>query len=58
MSLSLRGLYLRDPSQLVNSAGEKLQTLTKEAFLRMLLPDSPPGQAGRGKVSVELSPGG
>uniref|UniRef100_A0A8C1W5R3 Signal-induced proliferation-associated 1 like 2 n=1 Tax=Cyprinus carpio TaxID=7962 RepID=A0A8C1W5R3_CYPCA len=49
-----RGLYLRDPSQVVNSAGEKLQTLSKEAFLRMLLPDSPPGQAGRSKVSIPL----
>ncbi|XP_050979422.1 LOW QUALITY PROTEIN: signal-induced proliferation-associated 1-like protein 2 [Labeo rohita] len=47
-----RGLYLRDPSQVVNSAGEKLQTLSKEAFLRMLLPDSPPGQAGRGKIPL------
>ncbi|XP_043107963.1 signal-induced proliferation-associated 1-like protein 2 [Puntigrus tetrazona] len=47
-----RGLYLRDPSQVVNSAGEKLQTLSKEAFLRMLLPDSPPGQAGPGKIPL------
>uniref|UniRef100_A0A8C1W6Q8 Signal-induced proliferation-associated 1 like 2 n=1 Tax=Cyprinus carpio TaxID=7962 RepID=A0A8C1W6Q8_CYPCA len=47
-----RGLYLRDPSQVVNSAGEKLQTLSKEAFLRMLLPDSPPGQAGRSKIPL------
>ncbi|KAL1265927.1 hypothetical protein QQF64_003954, partial [Cirrhinus molitorella] len=47
-----RGLYLRDSSQVVNSAGEKLQTLSKEAFLRMLLPDSPPGQAGRGKIPL------
>uniref|UniRef100_A0A671NGY3 Signal-induced proliferation-associated 1-like protein 2 n=1 Tax=Sinocyclocheilus anshuiensis TaxID=1608454 RepID=A0A671NGY3_9TELE len=47
-----RGLYLRDPFQVVNSAGEKLQTLSKEAFLRMLLPNSPPGQAGRGKIPL------
>uniref|UniRef100_A0A671NGY8 Signal-induced proliferation-associated 1-like protein 2 n=1 Tax=Sinocyclocheilus anshuiensis TaxID=1608454 RepID=A0A671NGY8_9TELE len=46
------GLYLRDPFQVVNSAGEKLQTLSKEAFLRMLLPNSPPGQAGRGKIPL------
>lgn len=47
-----RGLYLTDPSQVVNSAGEKLQTLSKEGFLRMLLPDSPSVQAGHGKIQI------
>ncbi|XP_051531586.1 signal-induced proliferation-associated 1-like protein 2 isoform X2 [Myxocyprinus asiaticus] len=46
-----RRLYLTDSSQVVN-AGEQLQTLSKEGFLRMLLPDSPPGQAGRGKIPI------
>ncbi|XP_051967068.1 signal-induced proliferation-associated 1-like protein 2 isoform X2 [Xyrauchen texanus] len=44
-----RQLYLTDSSQVVN-AGVQLQTLSKEGFLRMLLPDSLPGQAGRGKI--------
>ncbi|TRY82087.1 hypothetical protein DNTS_024092 [Danionella cerebrum] len=47
-----RGLYLQDPSQVVNNSGEKLQLFSKEAFLRMVLPDSPPGQAGRGKITL------
>lgn len=52
-----RSLYLTDQSQVVNSAGEKLQTLSKEGFLRMLLHDSPSAQAGHGKIpNVGQSP--
>ncbi|XP_051528139.1 signal-induced proliferation-associated 1-like protein 2 isoform X1 [Myxocyprinus asiaticus] len=46
-----RRQYLTDPSHVVN-AGEKVQTLSKEDFLRMLLPDSPPGQTSRCKIPI------